>query len=196
MNIPLLTIEEVIQLASKKIREEKFHTVEDGRVADTITERTVRYYVTIGVVRPPLRDGNTSVWTNDHVNDLIRVRRSQYNGEPLKAVRRMLEMDLRQPSRGDFWKTENNAALRFPIARSQTLNTVNLQVNFPSISREQPHTNGWMVRLSPLLHLSGFGAQPSSEEIDKVRIALRDRIEADMNENQIINNPINEQDNQ
>jgi len=124
------------------------------------------------------------------------VRRSQYNGEPLKAVRRMLEMDLRQPSLGDFWKTENNAALRFPILRSQALNMSNLQVNFPSISREQPHTNGWMVRLSPLLHLSGFGAQPSSEEIDKVRVALRDRIEADMNENQIINNPINEQDNQ
>jgi len=52
------------------------------------------------------------------------------------------------------------------------------------------------VRLSPLLHLSGFGAQPTSEEIDKVRVALRDRIETDMNENQIINNPINEQDNQ
>jgi len=193
MSSSTLTTQQLIALVTQKT---EHLSINDGRVADTITERTVRYYVTIGVVRPPLRDGNTSVWTTDHVNDLIRVRRSQYNGEPLKAVRRMLEMDLRQPSRGDFWKTGNNAALRFPIARSQTLNAVNLQVNFPSISREQPHTNGWMVRLSPLLHLSGFGAQPTSEEIDKVRIALRDRIEADMNENQIINNPINEQDNQ
>jgi len=190
---PTITTEQLIALVTQKT---EHLNIKDGRVADTITERTVRYYVTIGVVRPPLRDGNTSVWTNDHVNDLIRVRRSQYNGEPLKAVRRMLEMDLRQPSHGDFWKTENTAALRFPILRSQALNMSNLQVNFPSISREQPHTNGWMVRLSPLLHLSGFGAQPSSEEIDKVRVALRDRIEADMNENQIINNPINEQDNQ
>ena len=193
MKSPTITTEQLIALVTQKT---EHLNISDGRVADTITERTVRYYVTIGVVRPPLRDGNTSVWTTDHVNDLIRVRRSQYNGEPLKAVRRMLEMDLRQPSRGDFWKTENNAALRFPIARSQTLNTVNLQLNFPSISREQPHTNGWMVRLSPFLHLSGFGAQPTSDEIAKVRIALRDRIEADMNENQIINNPINEQDNQ
>jgi len=193
MSSSTLTTQQLIALVTQKT---EHLNINDGRVADTITERTVRYYVTIGVVRPPLRDGNTSVWTTDHVNDLIRVRRSQYNGEPLKAVRRMLEMDLRQPSRGDFWKTENNAALRFPIARSQTLNTVNLQLNFPSISREQPHTNGWMVRLSPFLHLSGFGAQPTSEEIDKVRIALRDRIEADMNESQIINNPINEQDNQ
>jgi DNA-binding transcriptional MerR regulator len=193
MKSQTITTEQLIALVTQKT---EHLNINDGRVADTITERTVRYYVTIGVVRPPLRDGNTSVWTTDHVNDLIRVRRSQYNGEPLKAVRRMLEMDLRQPSRGDSWKAENNAALRFPILRSTTLNMGDLQVNFPSISREQPHTNGWMVRLSPLLHLSGFGAQPSSEEIDKVRIALHDRIEADMNENQIINNPINEQDNQ
>jgi len=193
MKSPTITTEQLIALVTQKT---EHLNINDGRVADTITERTVRYYVTIGVVRPPLRDGNTSVWTNDHVNDLIRVRRSQYNGEPLKAVRRMLEMDLRQPSRGDSWKAENSAALRFPILRSQALNMGDLQVNFPSISREQPHTNGWMVRLSPLLHLSGFGAQPTSEEIDKVRVALRDRVEADMNENQIINNPINEKDNQ
>ncbi len=193
MSSPTLTTQQLIDIVTQKTAK---LSVNDGRVADTITERTVRYYVTIGVVRPPLRDGNTSVWTTDHVNDLIRVRRSQRNGEPLKAVRRMLEIDLQQPSHSDYWKSENNASLRFPIARTQALNSVNLQVNFPSISREQPHTNGWMVRLSPFLHLSGFGAQPTSEEIDKVRSALRDRIKADMNENQTINNPINEQDNQ
>jgi len=193
MKSPTITTRQLIDLITQKT---EHLDIKDGRVADIITERTVRYYVTIGVVRPPLRDGNTSVWTTDHVNDLIRVRRSQYNGEPLKAVRRMLEMELQQPSRGDFWKTENSAALRFPIARSQTLHTVNLQVNFPSISRDQPHSNGWMVRLSPLLYLSGFGSPPTSEEVDKVRSALRDRIEAGMNETQIINHPINEQDNQ
>jgi len=193
MSTSTLTTQQLIDTVAQKTAK---LSVKDGRVADNITERTVRYYVTIGVVRPPLRDGNTSVWTTDHVNDLIRVRRSQRNGEPLKAVRRMLEMELQQPSRGDFWRTENNAALRFPIARTQVLNTANSQVNFLSISHDQPHTNGWMVRLSPFLHLSGFGAQPTSEEIDNVRSVLRDRIEADMNENQIINNPINEQDNQ
>ncbi|MFM7898800.1 MAG: MerR family transcriptional regulator, partial [Actinomycetota bacterium] len=126
MSSPTLTTQQLIDIVTQKTAK---LSVKDGRVADNITERTVRYYVTIGVVRPPLRDGNTSVWTNDHVNDLIRVRRSQFNGEPLKAVRRMLEMDLRQPSRGDFWKTENNAALRFPILRSTTMNMGNLQVN-------------------------------------------------------------------
>jgi len=189
MKSPTITTRQLIDLITQKT---EHLDIKDGRVADIITERTVRYYVTIGVVRPPLRDGNTSVWTNDHVNDLIRVRRSQRNGEPLKAVRRMLEMELQQPSHGDFWKTENSAALRFPIARSQALNTVNMQVNFPSTFRDQPQSSGWMVRLSPFLHLSGFGAQPTSEEVNAVRSALRDRIEADMNENQIINNPTNE----
>jgi len=193
MTSPTITTQQLIDLVTQKTA----HLyIDDGRVADTLTERTVRYYVTIGVVRPPLRDGNTSVWTTDHINDLIRVRRSQHNGEPLKAVRRMLEMELQGPVRGEFWKFDNNATLRIPIARTQSSNIVNRQFNFPATSRAQPQSNGWMVRLSPLLHLSGFGSQPTSEEVDAVRSALRDRIEADMNENQIINNTSNEQDNQ
>lgn len=192
MSSPTLTTQQLIDIVTQKT--EKL-SVKDGRVADTITERTVRYYVTIGVVRPPLRDGNTSVWTNDHVNDLIRVRKSQRNGEPLKAVRRMLEMELQDPIRNEFWKSDNNAAMRFPIARMQSSNVVNTRFNFLTTTRVQEHSNGWMVRLSPLLYLSGFGSQPTSEEVDKVRSALRDRIEADINDNQIINNPSNEQDN-
>lgn len=192
MSSPTLTTQQLIDIVTQKT--EKL-SVKDGRVADTITERTVRYYVTIGVVRPPLRDGNTSVWTNDHVNDLIRVRKSQRNGEPLKAVRRMLEMELQDPIRSEFWKSDNNAAMRFPIARMQSSNVVNTRFNFLTTTRVQEHSNGWMVRLSPLLYLSGFGSQPTSEEVDKVRSALRDRIEADINDNQIINNPSNEQDN-
>jgi len=193
MNSPNLTTQELIT----RVTQETVHlSIDDGRVADTITERTVRYYVTIGVVRPPLRDGNTSVWTNDHVNDLIRVRKSQRNGEPLKAVRRMLEMELQDPIRSEFWKSDNNAAMRFPIARMQSSNVVNTRFNFLTTAPNQSHSNGWMVRLSPLLHLSGFGMQLSRDELDAVRNALRDRIEADINDNQIINNPSNEQDNQ
>jgi hypothetical protein len=35
------------------------------------------------------------------------------------------------------------------------------------------------VPLSPLLHLSGFGAPPTDDELDAVREALRERISAD-----------------
>lgn len=193
MNSPNLTTQELIT----RVTQETVHlSIDDGRVADTLTERTVRYYVTIGVVRPPLRDGNTSVWTNDHVNDLIRVRRSQQDGEPLKAVRRMLELELQNPIRSEFWKSDNNAAMRFPIARMQLSNVDNTQFNFLTTAPDQSHSNGWMVRLSPLLHLSGFGTQLTRDELDAVRNALHYRIHTDINGNQIINNPSNEKDNQ
>jgi DNA-binding transcriptional MerR regulator len=84
MSTHLLTTAELLDAV---IRETSHLEVKDGRVGDAITERTVRYYVTIGVVRPPLRDGNTRMWSKDHVNDLIRVRRAQHNGEPLTADR-------------------------------------------------------------------------------------------------------------
>lgn len=193
MNSPNLTTQELINRVTQKT----VHlSIDDGRVADTLTERTVRYYVTIGVVRPPLRDGNTSVWTNDHVNDLIRVRRSQQEGEPLKAVRRMLEMELQDPMRGEFWKSDNNATMRFPVVRTQFSHFDSAQFNFRTTTRDQEHSNGWIVRLSPLLHLSGFGTQLTRDELDAVRNALHDRIHTDINDNQIINNPSNEKDNQ
>jgi len=154
-------------------------TVDDARVGDEITERTVRYYVTIGVVRPPLRDGNTSVWTNDHVNDLIRVRRAQHNGEPLKAVRRQIEAESQSALHKDAWRVSNSTALRFPVLRNQNLTMSRSLTSAFSLSTQRQSPAGWMVPLSPLLHLSGFGAPPTDDELDAVREALRERISAD-----------------
>lgn len=180
MNSPHLTTEQLVE----KVTQKTAHLdINDGRIANTLTERTVRYYVTIGVVRPPLRDGNTSVWTQDHVNDLIRVRRSQEEGQPLKAVRRMLEMELQHPTRADFWRVENDTAMRLSVARMQPMAIDWPHLNYATTFSDQQHPNGWMVRLSPQLHLSGFGAQLTTDEIDAVREALRDRIGADINSN-------------
>ena len=154
-------------------------TVDDARVGDEITERTVRYYVTIGVVRPPLRDGNTSVWTNDHVNDLIRVRRAQHNGEPLKAVRRQIEAESQSALNNDAWRVANSTALRFPVLQNQNLTMSRSLTSAFSLSTHRQSPAGWMVPLSPLLHLSGFGAPPTDDELDAVRDALRERISAD-----------------
>ena len=154
-------------------------TVDDARVGDEITERTVRYYVTIGVVRPPLRDGNTSVWTNDHVNDLIRVRRAQHNGEPLKAVRRQIEAESQSALNNDAWRVANSTALRFPVLQNQNLTMSRSLTSAFSLSTHRQSPAGWMVPLSPLLHLSGFGAPPTDDELDAVREALRERISAD-----------------
>jgi len=176
MDSPTLTTPQLLDAVKRKTAH---LTVDDARVGDEITERTVRYYVTIGVVRPPLRDGNTSVWTNDHVNDLIRVRRAQHNGEPLKAIRRQIEAESQSALNNDFWNIANSSALRVPVLRNQSLNmSRDLTSAFNTAFRRQSPM-GWMAPISPTLHLSGFGTPPTDDELDAVREALRERISAD-----------------
>jgi DNA-binding transcriptional MerR regulator len=176
MDSATLTTQQLLDAVKRKTAH---LTVDDARVGDEITERTVRYYVTIGVVRPPLRDGNTSVWTNDHVNDLIRVRRAQHNGEPLKAVRRQIEAESQSALNNDAWRVANSTALRFPVLQNQNLTMSRSLTSAFSLSTHRQSPAGWMVPLSPLLHLSGFGAPPTDDELDAVREALRERISAD-----------------
>jgi DNA-binding transcriptional MerR regulator len=179
------------------IRETSHLEVKDRRIGDAITERTVRYYVTIGVVRPPLRDGNTRMWTNDHVNDLIRVRRAQHNGEPLKAVRGQIEAESQSALNNDSWRMANSTALRFPMLQNQNLNMSHTLTSAFNLSAQRQSPMGWMVPISPTLHLSGFGAAPTDDELDAVREALRERINADSTDIEINNiNPTNNKDNQ
>jgi DNA-binding transcriptional MerR regulator len=176
MDNPTLTTQQLLDAVKRKTAH---LTVDDARVGDEITERTVRYYVTIGVVRPPLRDGNTSVWTNDHVNDLIRVRRAQHNGEPLKAVRRQIEAESQSALNNNSWRMANSTALRFPVLQNQNLNMSRSLTSAFNLSARGQSPAGWLVPLSPLLHLSGFGTPPTDDELDAVREALRERISAD-----------------
>jgi DNA-binding transcriptional MerR regulator len=195
MDNPTLTTQQLLDAVKRKTAH---LTVDDARVGDEITERTVRYYVTIGVVRPPLRDGNTSVWTNDHVNDLIRVRRAQHNGEPLKAVRRQIEAESQSALNNDSWRVSNSTALRFPVLQNQNLTMSRSLTSAFFLSTHRQSPAGWMVPLSPLLHLSGFGAPPTDDELDAVREALRERISADSIDIEInnINPTTNNKDNQ
>jgi DNA-binding transcriptional MerR regulator len=194
MSTHLLTTAELLDAV---IRETSHLEVKDRRIGDAITERTVRYYVTIGVVRPPLRDGNTRMWTNDHVNDLIRVRRAQHNGEPLKAVRRQIEAESQSALNNDSWRMANSTALRFPMLRNQTFNVSRTLTSAFNLSAQRQSPMGWMVPISPTLHLSGFGAPPTDDELDAVREALRERISGDSIDIEINNNPTtNNKDNQ
>lgn len=124
--------------------------VRDSRVAEQLTERTVRYYVTLGLVRPPLRDGGRSLWTRDHMNDLIRVRRAQASGRSLKQIPRFRENVARSP-----------------------FDQMNLARPLRSLSSARADESGWVVKVSHSLSLSGFtDEQPTHDELNAVRVAL------------------------
>jgi hypothetical protein len=50
------------------------------------TERTVRYYVRAGVVRPPVGRGASARWEYPHLLDLLEARLAQQDGMPLERI--------------------------------------------------------------------------------------------------------------
>ncbi len=147
----LMTLDELVTATNEATAD---MDVTDGRVADSLTERNVRYYVTLGLVRPPVREGGRSLWTRDHVNDLIRIRRAQSLGQSLKQI-----PPFRSTLDDRSWRVANVAA----DARSELA------------SAHLRHTtgNGWSLQVSPTVILSGFTElEPTELELHSVRNAL------------------------
>lgn len=146
-----MTLEELVTATNAAIGDVD---VADGRVAEALTERNVRYYVTLGLVRPPVRDGGRSLWTREHVNDLIRIRRAQSLGRSLKQI-----PTFRSSAHDNTWRLANVAA----ESRSELAASL--------FSR--PAGNGWSVQVSPTVILSGFTElEPTETELQAVRNAL------------------------
>lgn len=147
----LLNIEELLTA----VHEATAHlAVGDERIAQQFTERNVRYYVTLGVVRPPLRAGGKSMWTTDHVKDLVRVRRAQSAGQSLKKIGP-------PPMRDEIptWKVANVGAHRAIVVNS--------------MMKPAAQADGWAFQISHNIQLSGFTHRlPTQEEIQRVTTAL------------------------
>lgn len=156
-----LTIDELLDRVSELTQN---LTVADARVAQRFTERNVRYYVTEGYVRPPLRHKGKSVWTEDHVKDLVRIRRAQSAGQPLKAIGAPEIVDT-TPS----WKLANLGVHRSQLAH--TFETPLLQ------------DAGWALQISQNIQLTGFTSRrPTQQEIQRVTQALASLITSDIND--------------
>jgi hypothetical protein len=65
-----------------------------GNGEKALTERTVRYWVSCGVVRPPSGRGRGATWGYPHLVDLLAVRAAQRDGETLhQALTRRTALD-------------------------------------------------------------------------------------------------------
>ena len=136
--------------------------IDDNRVGSEITERTVRYYVTLGIVRPPVREGGRSLWTRDHVNDLIRIRRAQSLGQSLKQIPR-----FRATQDPDAWRLAN-------LPRGLREESVQMS-RVAGLAGETSAERGWSVRIDANTTLSGFGtATPTENQIARIREVIGD----------------------
>ncbi len=147
-----MTIEELLDATAQATAA---MSVDDNRVGAEITERTVRYYVTLGIVRPPVRDGGRSYWTRDHVNDLVRIRRAQSLGQTLKQLPR-----FRDTGDAMSWRLANVARSERPaIQTSETLSSTPAE--------------GWAMRVVGDITLVGLGSPPpTNDQLEAIRNIL------------------------
>ena len=151
----------ITELLNKVAQHTEDLTFTDGRVAESLTERNVRYYVTLGIVRPPIREGNKSYYTQDHVDDLVRVRNAQYEGLSLKLIGKPVVAPTAQQRMIPVWRTANSPALREAALASM------------SLFQETKKESGWTFRIAESIFLSGFGTPPDDAEIADVKHALQ-----------------------
>lgn len=67
----------------------RFDLDELGRKAG-LPPRTIRYYISEGLVPSPVRRGPASYYREDHLNRLLLIRKYQAEGLPLDLIRRRL----------------------------------------------------------------------------------------------------------
>ncbi len=85
-----LTLDALAGAASRLLRRLDLRAG-DGRVADRLDARGIRYYQTLGVVDKPLRyDGRRAVYGYRHLLQLLAVRKLQQEGHPLQVIQQAL----------------------------------------------------------------------------------------------------------
>lgn len=84
--------------------------------------RTIRYYISEGLVPAPVRRGPASYYREDHLNRLLLIRKFQAEGLPLDLIRRRLsrlgvrdaqEEAEREPAASSSANGSGNAALDY-----------------------------------------------------------------------------------
>jgi DNA-binding transcriptional MerR regulator len=138
-----------------KVSEMTSHlAVEDARIAPRFTERNVRYYVSLGLVRSPLRIQGKSMWTEEHVKDLVRIRRAQSAGQSLSEIGPPVP---RQTT--PTWKLANIGVNRSVVANA--------------FHEPVAQSDGWAFQISSNIQLTGFTHRlPTQQELQQVTDAL------------------------
>jgi DNA-binding transcriptional MerR regulator len=137
----------------------------DARIAARFTERNVRYYVSLGLVRTPLRIQGRSMWNEDHVKDLVRIRRAQSAGQSLSEIGP-------PTTRGTTptWKLANIGVNRSVVANA--------------FSEPVMQSDGWAFQISPGIQLTGFTNRlPTQKELQRVTDALSTLISFNTSDN-------------
>lgn len=165
-----MDIDELCTAVNRRLRAEKIK-VEDGRTAGRVTPRNVRYYRTIGLLSPPERAGGRANYTNSHLDEIVRIKRSQAEGRSLEEIRaaRRIAHDILEDgrSRGVDRRWLSSAGFASAAGESPLLQ---LAMNRAmSVDDDLPPRSGlgWSIRVGGVT-LSGMGLPPTQEQVDSI----------------------------
>jgi DNA-binding transcriptional MerR regulator len=135
------TLEELATAVRDWCEEHKVFPV-NGQAAEEITERTIRYYRTLGLLDPPL--GNYArTFSEKHRLQLIAIRLYQAQGLPLRKIRDELygqsleDLAALIKQAGKRGKKSFPLAVPFlPSAASESWSVVSLAEDFLLVSRQ------------------------------------------------------------
>ena len=146
-------------------------SVADGRTASVVTPRNVRYYRTIGLLKPPTRLDGRAEYEQSHINEIIAVKQAQHDGVTLEQLLEQRneteteEIDISlmlNHSFNSFSKTP--PTLNFLVTKAEALE---LNVD----SSESHAVFGWSIFIGTNT-LSGSGSRPTQQQIDAIRKIL------------------------
>lgn len=163
MNLDELCDEANRVLASRGI------SIADGRTASVVTPRNVRYYRTIGLLKPPTRRDRRAVYGQFHIDEIVEIKQAQHDGISLellieqrnKVEARRLDLPL------------NTFSMKSIVTEAPMLSSF-LSFFAPQeddISPRSDEVRGWSIHFGGIV-LSGLGTPPSRQQIDAIRKAL------------------------
>ena len=161
--------------------------VTDGRTAPTVNPRNVRYYRTIGLIDPPSREGGRAVYTDDHVEGIVAIKRAQADGISLDDLRKARELksvfegfSRREPETWSYDSAQTALRSNFQLAAPPPAfnSELHLRSTAEAASSAKPTGTGWMFRVGPYF-LSGFGPPPTDDQLEAVEVLLSNAADHD-----------------
>lgn len=112
-----VTLNDLITCANQRLRELGLDQVADGRMADSLNPRNVRFLRQAGVISRPQGQGPAARWGEIHLRQLVATRALQANGMSLNEARdRIAGLDIAALERLEAeavtaWRKDPEAAI-------------------------------------------------------------------------------------
>jgi DNA-binding transcriptional MerR regulator len=85
------TAEDIVSIVNSKLSNENI-SYADSRISRELTTRRLRDYIYKGLVSSPVRDGRNIVFTDDHLEEIYKVRLMNLSGYSDSVIRKEVEI--------------------------------------------------------------------------------------------------------